>query len=224
MANTRVGLRGSDRLRPRDRKRLRTALRPNAEGLETRALLSGGVTRQSLFEMAAQVAHIRQALNVGRFQRPIEPTFRIQSVVINPRAGRVVARFQGAEGGGVDPASLDGAVSLVRRQSPRLPFATTLFGAPVVLPNEFQPVNAGGPTPEPTVAAVFDFGRPIPLGNYRLRIDSGGVRDLAGGALDGEFRGAFPTGDGAPGGDFLGRTATNGFRAYPFRPAFGPRA
>jgi streptogramin lyase len=37
-----------------------------------------------------------------------------------------------------------------------------------------------------------------------LRVISGGVRDSAGNALDGEFKGSLPTGDGRAGGDFIG--------------------
>jgi hypothetical protein len=36
-----------------------------------------------------------------------------------------------------------------------------------------------------------------------LDIVSGGVRDVAGNALDGEFHGTFPSGNGQPGGDFV---------------------
>jgi cytochrome c5 len=55
-------------------------------------------------------------------------------------------------------------------------------------------------------AAVFDTtGAPAVDDTYRVRLSggsSGGVLDLAGNALDGEFGGAFPSGDAAQGGDF----------------------
>jgi hypothetical protein len=44
-------------------------------------------------------------------------------------------------------------------------------------------------------------GRTHPSSFY-LDVDSGGIQDLAGNALDGEFNGTFPTGNGHPGGDF----------------------
>jgi hypothetical protein len=54
--------------------------------------------------------------------------------------------------------------------------------------------------------AVFDTtGAPAVDDTYRVRLaggSSGGVLDLAGNALDGEFGGTFPSGDGAQGGDF----------------------
>jgi hypothetical protein len=36
-------------------------------------------------------------------------------------------------------------------------------------------------------------------------VRSGGVRDIAGNALDGEFYGFFPSGNNVPGGDFVAR-------------------
>lgn len=192
------------------------------EGLERRSFLSGGVTARSLFEMAHDVAEARRFLQVGRFQPPLAPTFRVESAVLNARAGRLLLQFQGAEGGGVDPASLPGNVLLVRRQSPLLvPGEVTLIGEPQVLPTVYQPVNSGGPSSTPVIGVVYDFGAPLPRGNYRLLINSGGVRDLAGRPLDGEFTRTLPSGDGVPGGDFEASIASNGFFSYRPRPAPG---
>ncbi len=54
--------------------------------------------------------------------------------------------------------------------------------------------------------AVFDLaGVPSEADTYRVRLlggGAGGILDLSGHALDGEFTGAFPSGDGTEGGDF----------------------
>ena len=58
-----------------------------------------------------------------------------------------------------------------------------------------------------TSTAVFDLtGAPHEDDTYRVRLlggGAGGVLDLAGHALDGEFGGTFPSGDGTEGGDFV---------------------
>ena len=57
-----------------------------------------------------------------------------------------------------------------------------------------------------TVSVVFNNGHTVRGGRYLIVIDSGsgdtGVHDIAGNALDGEFYGTFPSGDGLAGGDF----------------------
>ena len=54
---------------------------------------------------------------------------------------------------------------------------------------------------------TINGGRPLRGGTYTLTIFSGagvrGVRDVAGNALDGEFSGTFPSGNGIPGGNFV---------------------
>ena len=180
-----------------------------------------GITAETLFDMAHDVARFRRAVQLGRFQPDVAPTFRVQSVALGDRAGRVVVQFGGAEGG-IDPNSLDGNVRLIRTRPVPIRFDTTLIGEPTVLPNVYLPVQNRPEPSNPTIGAVFDFGQPLPPGGYRLEIDSGGVRDLCGRPLDGEFDGLLPSGDGRPGGDFEAALATNGFFSYrPRAVAFG---
>jgi hypothetical protein len=51
------------------------------------------------------------------------------------------------------------------------------------------------------VTFVVSKGRKHPK-TITLDVVSGGIRDVAGNALDGEFRGTFPSGSGQTGGDF----------------------
>ncbi len=60
-----------------------------------------------------------------------------------------------------------------------------------------------------TVALTINGGRPLRHGRYVIVVHSGGIVDLAGKALDGEFTGKFPTGNAQPGGDFQGRFQFN---------------
>jgi hypothetical protein len=53
-----------------------------------------------------------------------------------------------------------------------------------------------------TVTFVVSKGRTHPK-TISLDVVSGGIRDLVGNALDGEFRGTFPSGNGQAGGDFV---------------------
>lgn len=62
-----------------------------------------------------------------------------------------------------------------------------------------------GASPTDPVDALITLGKGAQLkgGTYTLTIRSGGIRDVAGNALDGEFYGTFPSGNGTPGGDFV---------------------
>ena len=68
------------------------------------------------------------------------------------------------------------------------------------------------PTDPITATVVFNKGRAMRGGNYRVIINSGpgdfGMQDIAGNPLDGNFYGVFPSGDGLPGGDFVATIAT----------------
>lgn len=80
-----------------------------------------------------------------------------------------------------------------------------------------------GPFDPLPVILTTDDGRRLHHGRrYVLSIASGGVQDLAGNALDGEFSGTFPTGDGRPGGAFHVRILTDGRQVFPFQPYQGP--
>lgn len=56
-----------------------------------------------------------------------------------------------------------------------------------------------------SVAVQINQGRALRGGAYTLVVRSGGLQDIAGNALDGEFYGTFPSGNGLPGGDFVAR-------------------
>ena len=69
-----------------------------------------------------------------------------------------------------------------------------------------SPVSVSVPARNPRTA-VFDMGNVPPVEDtYRVTLVGTGpatVRDLRGSALDGEFAGAFPSGNGAPGRNFI---------------------
>jgi autotransporter-associated beta strand protein len=58
------------------------------------------------------------------------------------------------------------------------------------------------PDEEQTVVLRVGRGRPIGHGSYLFTAIAGGIQDRAGNALDGEYRGRFPTGNGRAGGNF----------------------
>jgi hypothetical protein len=69
------------------------------------------------------------------------------------------------------------------------------------------------PSAPQQVALTINHGQSLPAGTYLLKIASGGVdgvTDVAGNALDGEYYGSFPSGNGRPGGNFAARIDFNG--------------
>ena len=67
------------------------------------------------------------------------------------------------------------------------------------------PTPGASPTDPVTVPVVINNGRALRGGKYVFTIRSGGIRDVAGNALDGEFYGFFPSGNNVVGGDFVAR-------------------
>ncbi len=112
-------------------------------------------------------------------------------------------------------ARLEGSVFVTFQDNlSGLSMATVVSGANYSLnklvhgqPGQFFPSNisliaSGGPTAPQQVRISFNGGRYIRGGQYLLTILSGGVTDVAGNALDGEFYGTFPSGNGTPGGNY----------------------
>ena len=69
---------------------------------------------------------------------------------------------------------------------------------------------------------VFNNGHAFRGGKYEVIINSGtgdaGIQDVAGNALDGNFYGPFPTGDGLAGGTFVAQISTFHNVVLPFVP------
>ena len=59
------------------------------------------------------------------------------------------------------------------------------------------------PTAAQTVMIQMGNGKHLGTGYYVAAVKSGGIADVAGNMLDGEFTGPFPSGDGHPGGNFV---------------------
>ena len=94
---------------------------------------------------------------------------------------------------------LNAANYLLSKQQVRMPGAFTL--------TSITTMAQASPSAPQTVVLTFHGGRQIRGGHYTFTILSGsgeiGVRDAAGNALDGEFYGSFPSGNGHPGGNFV---------------------
>jgi hypothetical protein len=75
------------------------------------------------------------------------------------------------------------------------------------------PASVTVPSANPMTAVLDLTGAPPVEDIYRVRLIGSGtvtIRDLDGNALDGEFSGAFPSGDGTAGGDFAASFAVSG--------------
>lgn len=117
----------------------------------------------------------------------------VEGVQLGRLSGQVLVVFQDGTSG-LDLASLQNPAnySLVRSDG---------RGSPLTVSSVVLGPNVGPGTPE-SVLLTFNNGKYVRGGTFRFTARSGGVEDVAGNALDGEFTGTFPSGNGTPGGDF----------------------
>ena len=92
------------------------------------------------------------------------------------------------------------------------PLSSKVHPPKLILPTSILYSYDGVASDPVVVKVVFNDGRSMRGGKYAVVVDSGtgdrGIQDVAGNALDGNYYGRFPTGDGLPGGDFVATIAT----------------
>ena len=118
----------------------------------------------------------------------------VTNVVFARLTGSVYATFQDNLSGLAMASVLNGA---------NYTFYKLVNGRPgQFFPSTITVVQSGGPTAPVQVRISFNGGRYIRGGQYVLTIRSGGVMDVAGNALDGEFPEHSPPETARPGGNF----------------------
>jgi hypothetical protein len=125
---------------------------------------------------------------------------RVSGLSLDPRTGRLTITFTDGVAG-IDPGILSepAAYDVSRVAAHGLLAHLSITG-----------VSAASPLQE---VLTLNGGRRLASGRYRLLLSSGGFADRAGNALDGEFSGSFPSGDGASGGDFTAEIDVKGRKA-----------
>lgn len=130
----------------------------------------------------------------------------VTSLTFNRFQGQLLVGFQD-QLSGLDQSSLvDGSFYQFTkaRSRPGQFLVTGLSASPFI----------NGSTPQ-TVTVTINRGRALRGGIYTFTIISGGIRDIAGNSLDGEFFGRFPSGNGLPGGNFVAGLNTVHNRIFP---------
>jgi Bacterial Ig-like domain/FG-GAP-like repeat len=120
---------------------------------------------------------------------------RVTAVALDRRSGRVTVSFLD------DRAGLDVA-SLLNPSNFTIGTSTSRRGRRLFATGLAAPSGASPRAAQSVSFRISDGRRRVRPGQFLLTIHSGGVSDRAGNALDGEFSGAFPSGDGRSGGDF----------------------
>ncbi len=141
----------------------------------------------------------------------------IAGLTVDPRRGLLTLDVRD-QGGGVDlPSLADPAhYQFVRAVAPRPVVIGLTWADPGVQPN-----GTGAIVGLRTTSGRIGHGL-----RYQLLASAGapgsGIRDLAGNALDGEYRGRFASGNGQAGGDFRIGIATDGVKVLPYRTVAAP--
>lgn len=102
------------------------------------------------------------------------------------------------------------------------PLASDVHVPKLILPTSISHTPGALPTDPVVVNVVFNNGHIFRGGKYEVLINSGtgdtGIQDVAGNALDGNYYGSFPTGDGLAGGNFVADILTFHNVVLPFVP------
>ena len=102
------------------------------------------------------------------------------------------------------------------------PLSSKVHVPKLILPTSISYTPGALPSDPVVVNVVFNNGHPFRGGKYEVIINSGtvdtGIQDVAGNALDGNFYGSFPSGDGLAGGDFVADIFTFHNVVLPFVP------
>jgi hypothetical protein len=119
---------------------------------------------------------------------------RVTNFLFNRPAGEVVTTLQDDRSGLAQQTIIDNAFYSIRK--PHTANGTYLFTSLTADPSN-------GPTSPQAVTGVINNNLKLRGGVYTFTLTSGGVTDVAGNALDGEFYGYMPSGNGQRGGDFV---------------------
>jgi VCBS repeat-containing protein len=116
---------------------------------------------------------------------------QIASISLNPATGKLTITFL-ETGSGLSNATLLNSAAYSVSQ--------IVGKAGNLNPIGITSIVAGGPN---QVILTLNGGKKIKNSNLRIQVTAGPISDNARNALDGEFAGAFPSGNGKPGGDFV---------------------
>jgi hypothetical protein len=155
---------------------------------------------------------------------------KVVNTVFTPKGGYVAVTYQ--DYGGANNAG--SGVNLSTVQDPSN-YTFVFISSPVkgyrpparwlVGPITTTPGSTTGPQ---EAVVLINGGKAIRGGVYQLKVASasttarGGVQDLAGNALDGDFYGTFPSGNNAGGGDFVARLDSIHNRVFAPQTVVGP--
>ena len=121
----------------------------------------------------------------------------VSEAIFRRPLGQILVTIQDVGPGGISVAQIqDGSFFSFHPHGNRAPLPRNWITAITVVQ-----MSAGirGPI---EVQLQINNGRPLRTGRYDLTIKSGGVTDIAGNVLDGEYYGYVPSGNDKPGGDF----------------------
>ena len=119
---------------------------------------------------------------------------RVAGIIFSPKLGQFTVLLQGGISG-LDIQSLANANNYVLQKGGKS------YGS--LLVTAIDPGNPSLPNDPARVTVTINNAKKLGGGTYTLVIHAGGIRSLAGAPLDGLYFGAFPSGVGIPGGNFV---------------------
>ncbi|WP_159452310.1 DUF4394 domain-containing protein [Singulisphaera sp. GP187] len=123
---------------------------------------------------------------------------KVTDLILDRLSGRIGVAFQDDRSGLDQFGLVDGA----NYRFAGLVLVGARRNTPILITNA-STTASNNPTAAQSVTLTLNRGRQIRGGKFTFTVLSGGIQDVAGNGLDGDFYGFFPSGNNRPGGDFV---------------------
>ncbi len=173
------------------------------------ATVVGSPLAQGSYQVSATATNAGGTASFGLGTVAIDTTAPvITDIVFNRLRGELDVYFQDNLGGMSLPALSNGASYQISAK----PLNNTISVRKTIVPTSVTVIDGATPTSVDEAVVVFNRGKVLNPGHYTVQVLASGIFDVAGNTLAGRFYGSYPTGNGAPGTNYVAQ-----FTAYPAR-------
>lgn len=173
------------------------------------ATVVGAPLAQGSYQVSAAASNSGGTVTMGLGTVVIDTTAPvITNIVFNRLRGELDVYFQDNLGGMFLPALSNGA----SYQLSARPLNSSIPVRKMIVPTSVTVIDGATPTSVDEAVVEFNHGKRLNPGHYTVQVLAAGMFDVAGNPLAGRFYGSYPSGNGAPGTNYVAQ-----FTAFPAR-------